>query len=150
MLKIDGHRISSLQSNAFVDSDLVGKLLRFHLSNGNLSTLPVESFQQLRKLKTLDLHGNKLKELKRNQFKGLRDVEVLDISHNEISKVDASHIADLTKMSWFNASHNAITELVRYVCIRSIRQIGSYVHRIIGFLNKYSVQSRSSKLIDHY
>lgn len=113
VLKIDGHRISSLPPNAFAESDLVGKLLRFHLSNGNLSGLPVESLQPLRKLKTLDLHGNQLKELKRNQFKGLRDVEAVDLSYNEIPKVDSSHIADLTKMGWFNASHNKLTELTR-------------------------------------
>lgn len=115
VLKIDGHRISSLPPTAFTSSDLPLKLLRFHLSNGNLSDLPADSLQALRKLKTLDLHGNRLKELKRNQFKGLRDVEVVDVSYNQIPKVDASHIADLTKMSWFNASHNELTELTRWV-----------------------------------
>ena len=67
----------------------------------------------LKKLKTLDLHGNKIKDLKRNQFKGLRDTEFLDISHNLIDKLDPSHLADLVKMGWCNISHNAITDLKR-------------------------------------
>lgn len=118
-LKIDGHKISTLPQNAFSGSDLVGKLFRFHLSNGNLSSLPVESLQPLRKLKTLDLHGNSLKELKRNQFKGLRDVEVLDLSFNNLTKIDASHLGDLVKMSWCNVSHNSIKELTRYLIIKT-------------------------------
>lgn len=82
-------------------------------------------FQTLRKLKTLDLHGNNLTALKRNQFKNLRDVEILDISHNNITKLDSSHIADLTKMSWCNVSHNALNELTRYVeCIVGYFSVG--------------------------
>lgn len=113
MLKINGHRISSMPTDAFGDSPLSGKLLRFHLTDGNLSALPIETLQPLKKLKSLDLHGNKLKDLKKNQFKGLRDVEVLDLSFNNIVKVDSSHLADLTKMGWCNVSHNSITELTR-------------------------------------
>ncbi|KAF2895606.1 hypothetical protein ILUMI_10569, partial [Ignelater luminosus] len=113
ILRIDQHKLSSLPTDAFGDTELAGKLLKLHISNGNLSTLPIESLQPLRKLKSLDLHGNKLKDLKRNQFKGLRDVEVLDLSYNNITKLDGSHIADLTKMSWFNVSHNSIKELSR-------------------------------------
>lgn len=75
------------------------------------------SNKTLRKLKTLDLHGNKLSTLKRNQFKNLRDVEILDISFNNITKLDSSHIADLTKLSWCNVSHNALNELTRYAAI---------------------------------
>lgn len=77
----------------------------------------IVQFKTLRKLKTLDLHGNKLTVLKRNQFKNLRDVEVLDISFNNITKLDSSHIADLTKLSWCNVSNNALAELTRYNCV---------------------------------
>lgn len=75
--------------------------------------MPVEALTPLKKLKALDLHGNKIKDLKRNQFKGLRDTEFLDISHNLIDKLDASHLADLVKMGWCNMSHNAIADLKR-------------------------------------
>lgn len=115
MLQIDGHKIPSLPPDAFGDSDLGGKLLRFHLSNGNLSVLPIESLQPLRKLKSLDLHGNHLRDLKRNQFRGLRDTEMLDLSHNNIAKIDSSHLADLTKLSFLNISHNNLAELTRYL-----------------------------------
>lgn len=70
-------------------------------------------FQSLRKLKTLDMHGNHIKELKRNQFKNLRDLESLDISYNEITKLESSHIADLTKLGFCNISYNVITEISR-------------------------------------
>lgn len=69
----------------------------------------------MKKLKTLDLHGNKIKDLKRNQFKGLRDTEFLDLSYNSIDKLDPSHLADLTKMGWCNMSHNAIVDLKRLI-----------------------------------
>ncbi|XP_017768365.1 PREDICTED: insulin-like growth factor-binding protein complex acid labile subunit isoform X1 [Nicrophorus vespilloides] len=113
IMKLDGHRITTLQKDAFFDTELAGKLLRLQISNGNLSDLLVESLQPLRKLKYLDLHGNQLKTLKKNQFKGLRDTEVLDLSHNKITKIDGSHLADLTKLGFFNVSHNEITELSR-------------------------------------
>lgn len=74
-------------------------------------------WQLFRKLKTLDLHGNRLTELKRNQFKNLRELEVLDISHNQLAKLDSSHVADLTKLGWCNVSHNALTEITRYESI---------------------------------
>ena len=117
ILSIKGHRISGLAGNSFVStsgSALSGKLEKFELSNGTLSSLPTDALTPLKKLKTLDLHGNEIAELKRNQFKGLRDTEVLDLSHNLISKLDPSHLADLTKMGWCNMSHNLITELKRY------------------------------------
>ncbi|XP_030759456.1 protein artichoke [Sitophilus oryzae] len=113
ILNIDGHNLTELPKNAFVDSDMTGKLLRLHIVNGKLNTPPIEALQHLRKLKTLDLHGNQLKDLKRNQFKGLRDVEVLDLSFNNLTKIDGTHLGDLTKMSWLNISHNSITELTR-------------------------------------
>lgn len=113
LLNIDGHRMTELPNDAFGLSDMTGKLLKLHIANGNLTTPPPESLQPLRKLKSLDLHGNQIKDLKRNQFKGLRDVEVLDLSYNVIPKVDASHLADLTKLGWLNVSHNSLTEITR-------------------------------------
>ncbi|XP_018576955.1 protein artichoke [Anoplophora glabripennis] len=113
LLTIDGHRMTELPKDAFALSDMTGKLLKLQIANGNLTTPPPESLQPLRKLKTLDLHGNQIKDLKRNQFKGLRDVEVLDLSYNVIPKVDASHLADLTKLGWLNVSHNSLTEITR-------------------------------------
>lgn len=114
VLSIKGHRISGLTGNSFAGSMLAGKLERFVMSNGSLSSLTTDALTPLKKLKSLDLHGNEIAELKRNQFKGLRDTEILDLSHNLISKLDPSHLADLTKMGFCNMSHNSITELKRY------------------------------------
>jgi len=95
-------------------------MIAFHFS-GTLSSLPAEALTPLKKLKTLDLHGNKIKDLKRNQFKGLRDTEFLDLSYNMIDKLDTSHLADLVKMGWCNMSHNIITDLKRLInLIRNI------------------------------
>ncbi|XP_043785504.1 insulin-like growth factor-binding protein complex acid labile subunit [Apis laboriosa] len=113
ILSITGHRISTLPANSFAESAAAAKIEKLEISNGTLSSLPVEALAPLKKLKRLDMHGNKIKELKRNQFKGLRDTEYLDLSHNLISKLDGSHLADLTKMGWCNMSHNAIADLKR-------------------------------------
>jgi len=78
-LYIDTHYITNLDKDVFSESLAVGKLERLHITNGNITELLIESFQPLRKLKTLDLHGNQLNVLKKGQFKGLRDVEVLDL-----------------------------------------------------------------------
>ncbi|GJQ76084.1 hypothetical protein Trydic_g1836 [Trypoxylus dichotomus] len=113
LLTIDGHNIPTLPPDAFADSDLGEKLTRFELSNGNLSVIEVGAVQPLRKLKMLDLHGNRLKELKRNQFRNLRELEILDLSHNALVKVDSGHIGDLIKLSRCNLSHNSIVEISR-------------------------------------
>ncbi|XP_012289088.1 protein artichoke [Orussus abietinus] len=113
ILCISGHNMTSLPGNSFSGSLAAAKLEKLEISNGSLSSLPVEALTPLKKLRTLDLHGNRIKELKRNQFKGLRDTENLDLSHNLIDKLDPSHLADLTKMGWCNLSHNAIGELKR-------------------------------------
>ncbi|XP_076240875.1 insulin like growth factor binding protein acid labile subunit convoluted [Calliopsis andreniformis] len=113
ILTIAGHRISTLPVDSFTESAAATKIEKLEISNGTLTSLPVEALANLKKLKRLDLHDNEIKELKRNQFKGLRDTEYLDLSHNLISKLDGSHLADLTKMGWCNMSHNAISDLKR-------------------------------------
>lgn len=105
--------MSELPKDAFSSSNMTGTLLKLHITDGNLTTPLPESLQPLRKLKTLDLHGNQIKALKKNQFKGLRDVEILDLSFNEIPKIDGSHLSDLTKLGWLNVSNNRFTEITR-------------------------------------
>jgi Leucine-rich repeat (LRR) protein len=113
ILELDHHSINALNNNEFDDSQLPAKLEKMYITNGNVSELGANTFQHLKKLKIIDLHGNKISALKKNQFRGLRDVEVLDVSFNEISKLDSSHIADLTKLTFCNASHNKLSELAR-------------------------------------
>lgn len=119
ILSIDGHKMVKLDKDIFAGSAALGRLEKLHIVNGMIADVPVEAFQQLKKLKTLDLHGNRLATLKRNQFRGLRDTEVLDISHNLIQKLDGSHIGDLTKLGWCNASHNQIGEIPRGMFARN-------------------------------
>ncbi|KAG6444332.1 chaoptin [Manduca sexta] len=118
-LSIDGHQMTKLTKDIFAGSEIPGRLERLHIVNGLISDIPPEAFQTLKKLKKLDLHGNKLGTLKRNQFKGLRDTEFLDISHNNIVKLDGSHISDLTKLGWCNASHNQIADIPRGMFARN-------------------------------
>jgi Leucine-rich repeat (LRR) protein len=113
ILEINHHRIKELNSNEFEDSQLPSRLERLHLTNGNISELAVNVFQNLKKVKFIDLHGNHLVNLKKNQFRGLRDAESLDLSFNDIVKLDSPHIADLTKLTFFNGSHNKLNELSR-------------------------------------
>lgn len=113
ILELDHHNIEILNTNEFDDSNLPAKLERFYVTNGNVSELGANAFQHLKKVKTIDLHGNRIAVLKKNQFRGLRDAEVLDISFNELTKLDSTHIADLTKLTFCNASHNKLTELSR-------------------------------------
>ncbi|KAK2589000.1 hypothetical protein KPH14_001849 [Odynerus spinipes] len=148
ILSITGHRIVALPGNSFVESEAAAKLEKLEISEGTISSLPVEALQPLKKLKTLDFHGNQIKELKRNQFKGLRDTEFLDLSHNVIDKLDASHLADLTKLGWCNFSHNAISELKRGTFARNsvlkvlnlshnkIRKLDSNTFRGMRFLRR--------------
>ncbi|KPI96732.1 Chaoptin [Papilio xuthus] len=119
ILSIDGHLMQSLAQDIFVGSAAAGSLLRLHLPNGLLADIPPEAFQHLKKLRTLDLHGNRLSALKRNQFRGLRDLELLDLSYNNITKLDGSHMGDLTKLGWCNASHNLIADIPRGMFARN-------------------------------
>jgi Leucine-rich repeat (LRR) protein len=113
ILELDKHQIQAINNNEFDDSQLPTKLEKFHVTNGNVTELGGNAFQHLKKVKYVDLHGNKITVLKKNQFRGLRDAEVLDISFNEIVKLDSSHIADLTKLTFCNASNNKLSELTR-------------------------------------
>lgn len=113
ILELNHHNIQILNTNEFDDGQLPVKLEKIYVSNGNITELGANGFQHLKKVKVIDLHGNKISSLKKNQFRGLRDAEVLDISFNEIEKLDSTHIADLTKLTYCNASHNKLTELSR-------------------------------------
>lgn len=113
ILELNHHSIQILNNNEFDDSQLPAKLEKFIVTNGNITEIGANTFQQLKKVKVVDLHGNRISALKKNQFRGLRDTELLDISFNEITKLDSSHIADLTKLTFCNASHNKLTELSR-------------------------------------
>ncbi|XP_060808775.1 toll-like receptor 7 [Amyelois transitella] len=119
ILSIDGHSMSKLDKDMFAGSEFAGRLERLHLSNGLIAEFAPETFQNLKKLKTLDLHGNRLSTFKRNQFKGLRDAEVLDLSYNNITKLDGSHIGDMTKLGWCNVSHNEIADMPRGMFARN-------------------------------
>jgi Leucine-rich repeat (LRR) protein len=112
-LEINRHQIGTLNNNEFDDSQLPVKLEKMLLTNGNITEIGANTFQHLKKLKVIDLHGNQITVLKKNQFRGLRDAEVLDISYNNIGKLDSTHIADLTKLTYCNASHNNLAELSR-------------------------------------
>ncbi|XP_017068982.1 chaoptin [Drosophila eugracilis] len=138
-LVIDGHAFEQLPKDLFAGQEITNSLGIIRVTNGNLSDLPIETFQPLRKLKTLDLHGNQLENLKRNQFKNLRELEVLDISHNKIKKLEAQHIADLTKMGWCNVSHNALNELSRGTFARnSVLKVLHLSHNNISRLDANS------------
>ncbi|XP_038217636.1 chaoptin [Zerene cesonia] len=119
ILSIDGHKIKSLSKDIFAGSLAAGKLERLHLVNGLISDLSPDAFMNLKKLRTLDLHGNRLVTLKRSQFKGLRETEVLDLSYNNLTKLDGSHIGDLTKLGWCNASHNQLPDIPRGMFARN-------------------------------
>ncbi|KAL1132779.1 hypothetical protein AAG570_010731 [Ranatra chinensis] len=112
ILNIDGHKIQTLPVGS-IAGFLPGSLEKFSFVNGNLSDLPPETLINCKRLKRLDLHGNKFKTLRKNQFKGLRDVEILDLSYNLITKIDASHLGDLNKLTSCNLSHNAISDVTR-------------------------------------
>ena len=112
-LELNHHSIKELNNNEFDDSQLPAKLEKMYITNGNVTEIGANTFQHLKKLKTIDLHGNHIAVLKKNQFRGLRDVELLDISFNHIAKLDSSHIADLTKLAFCNVSNNRLTELTR-------------------------------------
>ncbi|XP_048514607.1 chaoptin isoform X2 [Athalia rosae] len=136
ILNIEGHRMKELPRDSFAHSLAAEKLETIRITNGTLTSLPVESLAPLRKVKTVDLHSNKLKELKRNQFKGLRETETLDLSGNQISKLDASHISDLTKLGFLNLTSNAITELKRGTFARnSLLQVLKFQHNKIKKLD---------------
>ncbi|KAG7312881.1 hypothetical protein JYU34_001267 [Plutella xylostella] len=118
-LRLVDHRITTLGKDIFSGSEAAARLERLHIADGLVSDVSADAFQNLKKLKTLDLHGNRLATLKRSQFKGLRDTEVLDLSYNNITKLDGSHIGDLTKLGWCNASHNNIGEIPRGMFARN-------------------------------
>ncbi|KAH8236255.1 hypothetical protein KR038_006649 [Drosophila bunnanda] len=138
-LVIDGHALEQLPKDLFAGQEITNSLGIMRLTNGVLKDLPIETFQPLRKLKTLDLHGNQLENLKRNQFKNLRELEVLDISHNKIKKLEAQHISDLTKLGWCNVSHNALNELSRGTFARnSVLKVLNLSHNNIAKLDANS------------
>ncbi|XP_050669164.1 chaoptin [Leptidea sinapis] len=118
-LQLDGHEIKSLSKDIFAGSLAVGKLENLHISNGHISDISPDAFQYLKKLRKLDLHGNRLVTLKKSQFKGLRETEVLDLSYNNLTKLDGSHIGDLTKLGWCNASHNRLPDIPRGMFARN-------------------------------
>ncbi|BES97939.1 LRR_TYP [Nesidiocoris tenuis] len=111
-LNIDGHQFTSLPVGS-LGGLIAENLDRISIVNGNLSDLAIETLGVCKKLKSVDLHGNRLSVLKKNQFKGQRNVEFLDLSYNGIVKIDASHLSDLNKLSRFNLSHNSIADITR-------------------------------------
>ncbi|XP_058122260.1 toll-like receptor 7 [Anopheles ziemanni] len=148
VLNIDGHRIESLPKGSFAGAHFDGTLEKLHFVNGPLGELGPDIFGGLKKVKTLDLHGNQLMSLKKGQFKGMREVEVLDLSYNNLTKLDATHVSDLTKMTWCNVSNNALTEITRGTFARNtvlrvvnmaanaIRKIDANTFRGMRFLRR--------------
>nr|XP_029727427.1 LOW QUALITY PROTEIN: toll-like receptor 6 [Aedes albopictus] len=148
VLNIDGHRIENLPKGVFGGMTFDGSLEKMHIVNGPLSDMGQDIFMSFKKIRTLDISGNRLVSLKKGQFKGLREAEILDLSHNNLTKLDASHVSDLTKMTWINVSHNALTEITRGTFARNavlrvlnmafnnIKKIDSNTFRGMRFLRR--------------
>ncbi|CAK1548835.1 unnamed protein product [Leptosia nina] len=161
VLSIDGHRIKSLGKDIFAGSLAAGKLEKVHLANGLISDISPDAFQNLKKLRTLDLHGNRLVSLKRSQFKGLRETEVLDLSYNNLTKLDGSHIGDLTKLGWCNASHNNLPDIPRGMFARNtlikvvhldnnkIKKLDTNSFRGMRFLRRLYLQDNQISDVGH-
>uniref|UniRef100_A0A2S2R5K6 Chaoptin n=1 Tax=Sipha flava TaxID=143950 RepID=A0A2S2R5K6_9HEMI len=113
VLNLDKHAIFNIPTNAFTSSQLPTRLEKLHITNGKLTSLSPDSLGPCKKLKYLDLQGNRLEKLQKNQFKGLRDLETLDISNNNITKIDSSHFSDLTKLVSINLANNSLPSVTR-------------------------------------
>lgn len=114
-LMLDTHNIAELQDSTFQSGAWSRNLEKLYITNGKLSQISNTVFTPLKKLKTLDLHGNAIVELKKNQFKGMKNIDFLDMSFNQIKKIDGSHIGDLSNLGWLNLSNNAIEDLGRSI-----------------------------------
>ncbi|CAK9301640.1 unnamed protein product [Gordionus sp. m RMFG-2023] len=82
------------------------------LSRNFIAKLKKFSFENNKKLVSLDLSSNHLYLLEPNSFKGLEDsLHDLKIFHNRISYIAPAVLKDLKKLSLFDLSYNNLTSL---------------------------------------
>ena len=102
----------TLQTNNFVNSSLVHRIVTLNLSTNDIHVIQNGSFNQLTKLKKLDLSNNNIRLLTIKTFDGLgSSLETLNLSQNNISELPPRLFSNISNLKKLNLDYNQIQVL---------------------------------------
>lgn len=103
------------------DFDELSKLKKLELTNNNISSIGDKIFDPLTSLEVLDLSANGIVKLSQNVFSALANLKTLDLSDNEITHFYASYLPPGHKIQSLEISKNKI-EYFEYRAIKSFKK----------------------------
>lgn len=96
----------SLQEIRLKDFQGLDHLLHLNIGYNNLSSIPIDAFTTLNKVKVIDLSANHLKEIQSETFKNNLDLEQIWLTANKIQFVGELIFNHLVKLSIVDLSAN--------------------------------------------
>ena len=81
------------------------------LDNRNITSISLETFQNLKNLLTLDLSVNQLARIENGTFANLTNLQYLDISYNYLASLDDFFFGDLKSLEQFYLVNNRIDKI---------------------------------------
>lgn len=112
-----------VSNNSIRDISSLGKLVNLEvldLSSNPVQTLPTQVFQNLRKLKKLNIHECEIIEIYEDIFIYLIQLEYLDVSSNPLKTFDLKTIQTCTNLQTLNLESCDLTEILNYELIRTV------------------------------
>lgn len=95
----------TLTSNMF---DCLHDLAILELPSNGITELPEGVFKQLKKLKVLQLWGNRLKTLNPHVFDGLTQLTSLELSNNQLAELPSGVFDSLVALKQLNLNNNKV------------------------------------------
>lgn len=129
-IKLDGNKISSLQSHAFSGNPRLQLLSLqnneiksladgcFHgldhltillLENNSIRKLDKAMLSGIRKLQQLNLRNNSLNELENNTFQFVSELKMIDLAYNGLHRIPQNLLSPLRHVIWLDLSYNFLS-----------------------------------------
>ncbi|KAI4482111.1 hypothetical protein M0804_009130 [Polistes exclamans] len=97
--------ISNQNTNDYTDSR---KLKRLNLGGNKLTSIPTSALSSLDMLKKLEMQENKIRSIQEADFQGLKSLDSLGLAHNQIRSIPARAFSDLSQLNSLELDGNEI------------------------------------------
>ncbi|KAI4504455.1 hypothetical protein M0802_000005 [Mischocyttarus mexicanus] len=110
ILTLYENEISSIDGEAFKGLDN-RKLKRLNLGGNKLTSIPTSALSSLDMLKKLEMQENKIRSIQEGEFEGLKSLDSLGLAHNQIRSVPARAFHHLTQLNSLELDGNEIVHV---------------------------------------
>ena len=146
VIHLQGNTIEKINAGVFTNSSFV----KINLSLNQINELNKGAFEDLPKLKILDLSENQINSIKNGAFDNVLFLKVLTLSHNRLTTFKAEYFTSRTRLEELNLCHNQIFHLYlnSFSIHRRLKKLHLCHNRLAHFSSEILANLRSLNLLD--